>query len=114
MGKHALKESDLLPTIDEALKGMLNGKPTGSNGADPKLIAEIPLVSTVPGAQFASVESISVKAGSARGPKDPKKAIYYGRVPKKCPKGGFPIKSELTFQTGETVTVTYKAPCPKK
>ncbi len=90
----------------------------GGEGFGPKLIAEIPLVSTVPGAQYASVESISVKAGSARGPKDPKKAIYYGRVPKKCPKGGFPIKSEMIFEAvpgfpRQTVTNLYKAPCPR-
>ena len=45
---------------------------------------------------------------------------YYGRVPTKCPKGGFPIKTEVIFDEGgavppvpEPVTATYKAPCPK-
>ena len=48
-------------------------------------------------------------------------AVSYGRVPKKCPKGGFPIKTEMIFDEGganppvpEPVTATYKAPCPKK
>jgi hypothetical protein len=90
----------------------------GSGGFGPKLITEVPLVATVPGAPFASAESINVKAGSAI--KKGGKTIYYGRVPKKCPKGGFPVKAELTFaENGEVskpvvVTVPYKAPCPRK
>ena len=97
----------------------------GGGGFGPKLITAIPLVVTVPGAPDASVESISLKLGAARGPKNnPKKDTYYGRVPKKCPKGGFRSKVELTFApnaeehlpgTGpETVTVPYTVPCPRK
>ena len=82
-----------------------------------ELIAEVPLVETVPGAQDASVESISLKIGSAI--KKNGKTIYYGRVPKKCPKGGFPAKGELTFAglgglTQTTVTKNIKVPCPPK
>jgi hypothetical protein len=82
-----------------------------------ELIAQIPLVETVPGAQDASVKSISVKVGSAI--KKNGKTIYYGRVPKKCPKGGFPAKAELTFAglgglTQTTVTNNIKVPCPPK
>ena len=90
----------------------------GAGGFGPELITEVPLVSTVPGAPYASVESISVKAGSAH--KVHGKPVYYGRVPKKCPKGGFPIKTEVIFDEGgavppvpEVVTATYKSPCPK-
>jgi hypothetical protein len=80
-----------------------------------ELIAQVPLVETVPGAQDASVKSISVIVGSAI--RKNGKAIYYGRVPKKCPKGGFPGKAELTFAglgglTQQTVTQTLKVPCP--
>ena len=39
-----------------------------------------------------------MKAGSAY--KKGKKTVYYGRVPKKCPKGGFPIKTEVIFDEG--------------
>jgi hypothetical protein len=87
----------------------------------PEYIAEVPLVETVPGAPDASVESINVTAGAAY--RKGKKVVYYGTVPKKCPKGGFPIKSQLLFAnisalpsraTGETVTTSYKAPCPRK
>ena len=40
-------------------------------------------------------------------------------MPKKCPKGGFPIKTEVTFEAEggypvQTVTSPYKAPCPRK
>jgi hypothetical protein len=96
----------------------------GGGGFGPKVISEVPLVVTVPGAPDASVEKISVKVGAAHGPKNnPKKDTYYGRMPKKCPKGGFPLKAELMFAPHaeatspgagtETVTATYKAPCPR-
>ncbi len=94
----------------------------GAGGYGPELITEIPLVSTVPGAPYASVETINVKAGSAY--KSHGKAVYYGRVPKKgqCPKGGFPIKTELIFDEEGApppykkgiVTETYKSPCPRR
>jgi hypothetical protein len=87
----------------------------------PKIATDVPLVETVPGAPDASVFSIKVSAGAAI--KKNGKAIYYGTLPKKCPKGGFPLKSELIFANisalpsrvpGETVTTTYNAPCPRK
>jgi hypothetical protein len=77
-----------------------------------KLSAEVQLVQSVPGAPPVSTESINIKVGAAY--KKGKKTISYGTLPKKCPKGGFPVKSELTFATGETVSVSYKAPCPAK
>jgi hypothetical protein len=90
----------------------------GGGGWGPKLIAQVPLVSTVPGAPYASVKSIKIKVGAAY--KSHGKAVYYGRLPKKCPKGGFPVKSEMIFaENGDpskpiTSTATYKAPCPRK
>jgi hypothetical protein len=94
---------------------------TSSAPYGPKISTEVPLVETVPGAPDASVFSINVAAGAAI--KKNGKAMYYGTLPKKCPKGGFPLKSELIFANisalpsrvpGETVTTTYKAPCPRK
>lgn len=78
----------------------------------PVLTTEVPLVITVPEAPYGSVEFIKVKVGAAfmKG----KKLVSYATVPKKCAKGGFPIKAELKFYSGETVTVNVKAPCPKK
>jgi hypothetical protein len=77
----------------------------------PKFIAEVPLVESVPGAPDASIETIKVKVGAAY--KKGKKTISYTTLPKKCPKGGFPVKSELMFLGGAVSTATYKAPCPK-
>jgi hypothetical protein len=86
-------------------------------GNTPAIDTTVPLVETVPGAPDASVETINVTAGSAY--KKGKTTVYYGTVPKKCPKGGFPLKSELIFAglgglTEQRVTTSYKAPCPKK
>jgi hypothetical protein len=85
---------------------------TASKPFGPKLNAVVPLVETVPGAPYASVLSIRIKVGAAfiQG----KKLISYGTVPKKCPKGGFPAKTELKFLGGETSTASIKVPCPKK
>ncbi len=72
---------------------------------------EVPLVESVPGALDASVEFIRVKIGAAY--KQGKKLISYLTAPKTCPKGGFPIKTETTFLSGETVPTSFTYPCPK-
>jgi hypothetical protein len=82
------------------------GAPYGS-----KLIVEVPLVETVPGADDASILSFKVKVGAAY--RKAKKTVSYITLPKRCPKGGFPVKSELKFMSGETVTIAYKQPCPR-
>ncbi|HWF33521.1 MAG TPA: hypothetical protein VG188_13300 [Solirubrobacteraceae bacterium] len=79
-------------------------------------VTSVPLIETVPGAPDASALSIGLKIGAAT--KQGKRTLYYGRVPRRCPKGGFPLKSELLFAglgglAPQTVTVTYKAPCPR-
>lgn len=98
------------PAVIELLS---TGKFSSSGSAfGPILTTEIPLVSTVPGAPYGSVEQIKVKVGAAfmKG----KKLVSYATLPKKCAKGGFPVKAELKFFSGESVTVNVKAPCPKK
>jgi len=98
------------PTLIEILS---TARFSGSSGLfSQKLTAGVPLVETVPGAPYASVESIKIKVGAAymKG----KKLISYGTVPSKCPKGGFPAKTELKFLSGETSTASIKVPCPKK
>lgn len=91
----------------------------GAGGYGLELVTQVPLVSTVPGADYASVESIDVEAGSALASHG--KTLYYGTVPKNCPHGGFPVKTEVIFDQGgvvppvpEVVTVSYHAPCPRK
>jgi hypothetical protein len=95
-------------------------KLNGAGGFGLEFVGEIPLVSTVPGAAYAVVQSIKIEAGSARMVHG--KPVYYGTVPSKCPSGGsFPVKTEMIFDEGganppvpETVTVGFKAPCPRK
>lgn len=91
--------------------------PVNSGGFGQALVSQIPLVETVPGAPDASVERISVKVGSAI--RKGGRAIYYGMLPKTCPRAGFTVRSELTFAglgglAQTTVTVSYKAPCPRR
>jgi hypothetical protein len=86
-------------------------------GFGQELVSQVPLVETVPGAQDASVERISVKVGSAI--RLDGRTIFYGTLPRTCPKGGFEVRSELTFAglgglTQTTVPVSYKAPCPAR
>jgi hypothetical protein len=83
----------------------------------------VPAVPTVSTSLLASVSKIKITAGAAI--KKGKKVIYYGTVPKKCPKGGFPIKTEVKFGGSfggkrefgipeKVQEATFKAPCPKR
>jgi hypothetical protein len=70
----------------------------GAGGFGPEFTGAIPLVVTVPGAPDASVESIDITLGAAirlHG-----KPVYYGTVPRSCPRGGFRAKAEFTFAQG--------------
>ncbi len=85
----------------------------------PVLTVHVPLIETVSEAPDASAVNIVNVAGGAI--KKGGKALYYGTIPKKCPKGGFPAKAELTFGSitnpsiaGSTVTASTKVPCPTK
>jgi hypothetical protein len=78
----------------------------------PKLTFEIPLVESVPGAPPVSGTSLHVKAGAAI--RKNGKTYYYGRVPAKCPKGGFPGKGEVTLQSGQNIVTEVKVPCPTR
>lgn len=100
-------------TSPASIEVLSTGSFSGASGPfAQKLTAVVPLVATVPGAPYASVESIRIKVGAAY--LQGKKLISYGTVPKKCPKGGFPAKTELKFLSGETSTASIKVPCPKK
>jgi hypothetical protein len=84
---------------------------TGSPPFGEVFTAEVPLVESVPGALDGSAEFIKVKVGAAY--KKGKKLISYETVPTKCPKGGFPLKAEIKFLSGEVVPTEYRAPCPR-
>jgi hypothetical protein len=77
-----------------------------------ELEIDVPLVETVPGALDAAVTGFKVKVGAAY--RKGKKTVSYITTPKKCPKHGAPVKMELKFLSGETVTVLDTVPCPKK
>jgi hypothetical protein len=109
------------PVNIEVLSTGVIRHPNGAGGFGPEFESHIPLVASLPGAPYASVEHIKVREGAAYGPKNPKKATYYGRVPKKgqCPKGGFRVKTEVIFaEVGglpqQTVTKEIRVPCPRR
>jgi hypothetical protein len=90
--------------------------PNGFGGFGPEFTGKVPLVETVPGAPDASVERVEVTIGSAY--RKHGRAVYYGRVPTTCPKGGFRAKAEFVFAengnvlTPVTVPVAVTVPCP--
>lgn len=82
-----------------------------------ELETSVPLIETVPGAPFASTESIDVTVGAAY--MRHKRLISYGVVPTRCPRGGFPVKAQLAFGAGPSsqwqhVTLRSKVRCPKR
>jgi hypothetical protein len=77
-----------------------------------EFFGEVPIIETVPGAPDASLESGTVRVGAAY--KQGKKTISYVTVPKRCTKGGWPVKVELSFLGGATAESLYEMPCPKK
>ncbi len=75
-----------------------------------EVLVEVPLVETDPGGNDASVTSFTVKVGAAY--RHGKRTVSYFTQPKRCPKGGFPVKMEMKFLSGETVVVDDSVPCP--
>jgi hypothetical protein len=73
---------------------------------------EVPLIETVPGALDASMQEGTIGVGAAY--KLGKKTISYITMPKKCPKGGFSVKAELSFLGGATAQASSKMTCPRK
>jgi hypothetical protein len=77
-----------------------------------EVLVEVPLVETVPEGPDASILSFKVKVGAAY--KRGGKTVSFITEPKKCPRGGFPVKAELRFLSGETLAVADNVPCPKR
>jgi hypothetical protein len=83
------------------------------------LAVEVPPISTIPGAEDASVESGYVSLGGAN-------VAYFRSLhgkrtlervkgliePAKCPRGGFPFEIVAGFIGGATGVGTYASPCP--
>ena len=77
-----------------------------------EFIGEVPLIETVPGALDASFYEGIISVGAAY--KHGKKTISYITLPKHCPRGGLPLKAELSFFGGATAEASYKMPCPRR
>jgi hypothetical protein len=77
----------------------------------PEMIVEVPLVETVPGADDASILSFKVRVGAAY--RKGGRTVSYLTLPDRCPRGGAPIRADLKFLSGETVTIAYRQPCPR-
>jgi hypothetical protein len=77
----------------------------------PVITVHVPLIETLPGAPDASATRIVTQLGGAQ--KKGGKVMYYGMVPRSCPKGGFPGKVEVSFLGVPTpVTAATVVPCP--
>ena len=77
----------------------------------PKLTTEVPLIESVPGALDASALSMTSRVGAAYR-REEDGLLRHGS--KRCPKGGFPVKSVVSFLGGATAEASYKAPCPRR
>jgi hypothetical protein len=80
----------------------------------------VPIIKVLPEASDASAKSSFLTLGA-------KNVAYYRTIngkrklfhvrgiitPKSCPKGGWPVASQFTFEDGSTVTSTSKIRCPK-
>src|SRR5438132_1216042 len=88
-----------------------------------ELITAVPPVATVPGAPLASVRRIKIKVGAAI--RKGRRVISYGYMPRRCPRGGFPVRTEIVFGGSYgpgrefglpafTAAATYRAPCPRR
>jgi hypothetical protein len=81
---------------------------------------KVPLIKVLPEASNASAESAFISLGAHN-------VVYYRKVhgkrtrfhvrgiilPKRCPKAGWPVKSEFEFEDGEHKTATRTIACPK-
>jgi hypothetical protein len=82
---------------------------------------KVPLIETLPEASDASAEEIFITLGAPnaayRETIDGKRKLVHVKgiiVPKKCPKGGFPYETKLSFEDGTSNTVKGTIPCPPK
>ena len=80
----------------------------------------VPLIKVLPEASDASAKSSFLTLGA-------KNVAYYREVhgkrelfhvrgivtPKSCPRGGWPVASQFSFEDGSTVLSTSRIPCPK-
>lgn len=82
---------------------------------------DVPITQSLPGASLGWEEHVSLTLGASH-------AAYYKTVhgtrklvhvrgivlPERCPRGGFPIESEVGFADGTTATAKTAIPCPRR
>jgi hypothetical protein len=97
-------------TVDLLVEGTVGRLDDGGT----QLVFPFPLLETVPGADYASMSSFTLLAGSAR-------PLAHGhafslRMPRKCPHGSLTYGLQASFAgpTPATVSSTYRARCPKR
>ncbi len=94
----------------------LNPEAGGEYG--PELLVEVPLAAGGSTMRYASFSSLELRLGTAI--KVQGKPSYYLRTPRRCPVGGFRVKTEVAFAEfgdgpkRETVTATFRMPCPRR
>ena len=89
----------------------------GAGGFGPKLFTKVPLVAERTGSSLCLGQ---IDQGQGRlGDQEERQDDLLRTLPTKCPKGGFPVKAEVTFaENGDetkpiTVPVMAKTPCPR-
>lgn len=82
---------------------------------------QIPQITTIPGASYASVESAFATIGADDAAYfktvDGRRTLVHIKgltVPRKCPLGGFPTRGTVEFADGATFTVNPTIPCPSR
>ena len=82
---------------------------------------DIPIIPTLPGASYASVEKTSFtfgdyKVGYFKTIHGKRKLVHVKGliVPKTCPSGGFPYEAAFSFEDGTTNTYKGAIPCPRR
>lgn len=81
---------------------------------------EVPAIKVLPEASNASARTAFLTLGAKNVSYfktiNGKRRLFHVRgivLPKKCPKGGWPVASQFTFEDGSTLTAKRTVPCPK-
>jgi hypothetical protein len=82
---------------------------------------EVPPIHSVPGASDATALNTFITLGAKNVAYfrtiHGKRKLFHVKgilVPKQCPRGGFPVASQFSFEDGSTVMTKSTIPCPKK
>lgn len=74
-----------------------------------RLVLAIPPIATVPPEPDASIPTFSLTVGTSGSQRRDRATVH---VPKRCPKGGFPLVAEFAYADGSSGLVRAAIPCP--